>query len=236
MLKLKGYFTKAELTLWGLSVLLILTGFVCFDRVNYLTLIASLIGATSLIFIAKGNPVGQALTVVFSCLYGYISYEWQYYGEMITYLAMTAPMAIVALVSWIRHPYNGNRSEVAVSNLKSKDIVVMCAVTVAVTVVFYFILDALNTASLVVSTVSVTTSFLAVYLTAKRSPFYALAYACNDIVLIVLWVIATFKDVSNISVVLCFVMFFANDIYGFVNWNRMKNRQSKCSSEVVSAE
>lgn len=64
MIKLKEYFTKTELTLWGLSVLLILTGFVCFDRVNYLTLIASLIGATSLIFIAKGNPVGQALTIV----------------------------------------------------------------------------------------------------------------------------------------------------------------------------
>lgn len=230
MIKLKGYFTKTELTLWGLSVLLILTGFVCFDRVNYLTLIASLIGATSLIFIAKGNPVGQALTIVFSCLYGYISYHWQYYGEMITYLAMTAPMAFVALVSWLRHPYNGNRSEVAVSKIGGREVVFMTALTVVVTAVFYFILKALNTASLTVSTVSVTTSFLAVYLTAKRSPFYALAYACNDIVLIVLWVIATFKDISNISVVLCFVMFFANDIYGFINWNRMKHRQNTATN------
>lgn len=230
MARLKGYFSKTELTLWGLSVLLIVTGFVLFDRVNYLTLIASLIGATSLIFIAKGNPFGQALTIVFSCLYGYISYEWQYYGEMITYLAMTAPMALIALISWIRHPYNGNRSEVTVSKISGKDIAVMVSVTAVVTVVFYFILKALNTASLSVSTISVTTSFLAVYLTAKRSPFYALAYACNDIVLIVLWVIATFKDISNISVVLCFVMFFANDIYGFINWNRMKHRQNTAAN------
>lgn len=230
MARLKGYFTKTELTLWGLSVLLIVTGFVLFDRVNYLTLIASLIGATSLIFIAKGNPFGQVLTIVFSCLYGYISYQWQYYGEMITYLAMTAPMALIALISWIRHPYNGNRSEVTVSKISGKDIAVMVSVTAVVTVVFYFILKALNTASLAVSTISVTTSFLAVYLTAKRSPFYALAYACNDIVLIVLWIIATFKDISNISVVLCFVMFFANDIYGFINWNRMKHRQNTAAN------
>lgn len=149
---------------------------------------------------------------------------------MITYLAMTAPMAFVALVSWLRHPYNGNRSEVAVSKIGGREVVFMTALTVVVTAVFYFILKALNTASLTVSTVSVTTSFLAVYLTAKRSPFYALAYACNDIVLIVLWVIATFKDISNISVVLCFVMFFANDIYGFINWNRMKHRQNTATN------
>ena len=39
-----------------------------------MTLAASLIGTTSLIFNAKGNPIGQALMIVFSLLYGVISY------------------------------------------------------------------------------------------------------------------------------------------------------------------
>ena len=220
-----GHFTKGEIILWIGSVLLIAVSFVIFDRENYLTLTASLIGATSLIFCAKGNPIGQALIIVFGVFYGIISYSFAYYGEMITYLGLTAPMAVVALVSWLRNPYNGNRAQVKVNSIKGREIPFMLAITAAVTVVFYFVLGYFHTANLTVSTFSVTTSFIAVYLTFRRSPFFALAYAANDAVLIVLWVLAAVEDVSYLSVVVCFVIFLANDIYGFVNWLRMRKRQ-----------
>ena len=61
-----------------------------------------------------------------------------------------------------------------------------------------------------VTTISITTSFLAVYLTFRRSTYFALAYAANDIVLIILWVWASIYDVRYISVVVCFVAFFVN--------------------------
>ena len=96
---MKNYFSKGEIALWSMSVLLICVSFAIFDKENYLTLAASLIGVTSLIFNAKGNPFGQVLMVIFSVLYGIISYSFAYYGEMITYLGMTAPMAVFALVS-----------------------------------------------------------------------------------------------------------------------------------------
>ena len=77
------------------------------------------------------------------------------------------------------------------------------------------------------STISVTTSFLAVYLTFRRSPYFALAYAANDIVLIVLWTLASAYDIRYISVVVCFAAFFVNDLYGYINWQKMKLRQAK---------
>ena len=70
-----------------------------------------------------------------------------------------------------------------------------------------------------------TTSFLAVYLTFRRSPYFALAYAMNDVVLIVLWILASITDISYLSVVICFVVFFVNDMYGFISWKRMEKRQ-----------
>ena len=219
------YFTKGERILWSVSVALILGAFFLFDREQYVTLAASVIGVTSLIFNAKGNPFGQILILVFSLLYGYISYTFSYYGEMITYLGMTAPMAVIALVSWLRNPFNGNKAEVEVNHLKGKEVVLMLLLTAAVTAIFYFILAAFHTANLIPSTVSVTTSFLAVYLTFRRSAFFAVAYAANDIVLIVLWILAALSDISYVSVVICFVVFFVNDMYGFVNWSKMKKRQ-----------
>lgn len=221
----KRYFTPTEIAIWSVSVVLIVLSYLLFKSGGLLSLIASLIGVTSLILNAKGNPLGQVLVIIFSLLYGIISFTFAYYGEMITYLCMTAPMAVIALISWLRHPYNGNRSEVEICCVKRRDYPIIILLTIAVTVAFYFILAALDTANLLPSTISVTTSFLAVLLTYKRSPAYALAYAANDIVLIVLWSIASFSDTSYISVVVCFLCFLLNDIYGFINWKCIQRRQ-----------
>lgn len=219
------YFSKREFALWGISAFLILISFFLFDRENYLTLAASLIGVTSLIFNAKGNPFGQLLMVIFSLLYGIISYRYAYYGEMITYLGMTGPMAAFALLSWLKNPYNGNRAEVRVNILKTKEIAFMAVLTAVVTFIFYYILAAFHTANLALSTLSVATSFAAVYLTFRRSAFFAAAYAVNDIVLIVLWILAALNDTSYFSVVICFLLFFINDMYGFTSWCGMQRQQ-----------
>ena len=222
---MKNYFSKAEIALWGASTALIALSFYLFDRESYLTLCDSLIGVTSLIFNAKGNPFGQLLMVVFSLLYGIISFNFAYYGEMITYLGMTLPMSMFALISWLKNPYKGNRSEVRVNSISKKEALLMCIPTVAVTVIFYFVLKHFKTANILPSTVSVTTSFIAVYLTFRRSPFYALAYAANDVILIVLWILASVHDIRYVSVVTCFAAFLANDLYGFLNWQKIKKRQ-----------
>lgn len=94
------------------------------------------------------------------------------------------------------------------------------------TAVFYLILKHFHTANIVPSTLSVTTSFLAVYLTFRRSPYFSLAYAANDIVLIVLWTFASYYDKKYIAVMVCFIAFLINDIYAFVSWQKMKIKQS----------
>lgn len=223
------YFTKTEITLWCSSIFLIVLSFCAFDRQNYLTLTASLIGVTSLIFNAKGNPFGQFLMIIFSLLYGIISFTFSYYGEMITYLGMTMPMAVFALISWLRNPYNGNKAEVKVNRISKKESIFMWILTIIITTLFYFILEAFDTANIVPSTLSVTTSFLAVYLTFRRNPYFAVAYAANDIILIILWILATLQDMRYFSVVVCFLAFLINDIYGFLNWQKMEKRQMPIS-------
>lgn len=223
----KTYFSKNDIILWSSSVFVIVISFCIFDRESYLTLYASLIGVTSLIFNTKGNPFGQFLMIIFSLLYGIISYTFSYYGEMITYLGMTMPMAFLALISWLKNPYKGNRAEVKVNSLSSKENIFMWIITAIVTIIFYFILKHFNTANIIPSTISVTTSFLAVYLTFRRSPYFALAYGANDVVLIILWILASTFDVRYLSVVVCFIAFLFNDIYGFISWEKMKIRQAK---------
>lgn len=217
--------SRFELILWISSLGLITLSFLLTKEKDYLSLTASLIGATALIFVAKGYVLGQVLTVVFSVFYGIISYFFQYYGEMITYLCMTAPIALMSVISWLKNPYE-NTKEVKVSRLSKRLKIILLISAPAVTVAFYFILKALGNANMFFSTLSITTSFVASYLTLFRSAYYAIGYSANDVVLIVLWVMAAVKEPSCSPMILCFVTFLANDLYGFYNWERMKKRQN----------
>ena len=221
-----NYFSTGELLLWCFSVTLIIVSFCIFGGNGVFTLIASLIGVTSILLNAKGNPIGQLLMIIFSLLYGIISYSFSYYGEMITYLGMTMPMAAFALITWLKHPYEGNRSEVQVNSISKKETAFLFFAAVVITTAFYFLLRYFHTANIIPSTISVTTSFLAVYLTFRRSPYFSLAYAANDIILIILWILASLSDKRYIAVVVCFAAFLLNDTYGFVNWQRIKARQN----------
>jgi len=226
MKKLLNYFSKWEWSLWFSSIALVVLPQLMTQNGELQTTIASVIGVTSLILIAKGNPLGQVLMILFSLYYGYISWQCQYYGELITYVGMTAPMSLLSLISWLRHPYRGNRSQVAISNLTVTGTFIMILLTVIVTWAFYEILAYFHTANLTVSTISVTTSFIAVYLTYLRTPYFPLAYACNDIVLIALWLNEGFSNTKHLGILACFIVFLFNDIYCFVNWIKMKAKQS----------
>ena len=101
-------FTKKEWILWIASLLIVIVSNLFSTDFDLLTLMTALIGVTSLIFAAKGNVWAQILMIMFSILYGIISYRFRYWGEMITYLGMALPMAIWSTLTWIRHPSGGN--------------------------------------------------------------------------------------------------------------------------------
>ena len=211
--------TKKEWALWLCSLLAVAVSNLLTGEVDLLTLGAACVGVTSLIFAAKGNVWAQILMIVFSILYGVISWRFQYWGEMITYLGMTMPMAIWSTVTWLKNPAP-NGKEVAIQKLNTKHIAGLMFFGAVTTAAFYLILRALDTPNIVFSTVSITTSFLAASLTMLRSSYYALGYASNDVVLIVLWTLASIENPMYIPVVVNFAIFFLNDMYGFISWRK----------------
>lgn len=214
-----------EWWLWSISMLIVTVSNLVGSSFDVLTLAATWVGITSLIFAAKGNVWAQFLMVAFSILYGIISFRFRYWGEMITYLGMTLPMAVWSAVTWLRNPSAGSKSEVAIRKLEKKHFLFLLVLSIVVTGAFYFILRWLETPNIVFSTLSVTTSFLAASLTMLRSSYYALGYAANDLVLIVLWGLAAAKDPVYIPVIINFMIFFMNDMYGFISWKKRERTQ-----------
>lgn len=212
-------FEKKDWVLWIVSLVLVFLSNVLSPQFDMLITIAALIGVTSLILGAKGSVWAQIFVIVFSLLYGVISFRFCYWGEMITYLGMTMPMAIWGAIVWLRNP-SANPGEVAISPMTIKKWIVLIILSVVVTALFFYILRYYNTPNILVSTVSVTTSFMAASLGLLRSSYFPLLYASNDLVLIVLWVMATMEDPIYFPVIINFAIFFVNDFYGFLSWRK----------------
>ena len=224
------YLSPFEWLLWTGSLLVITLSYLWGENSYFLSFIASLVGVSALIFIAKGNVIGQFLIIIFCLLYGTVSLRFRYYGELITYVCMSLPSAVTACVTWLKNPSQANANEVKVGNMTKRKWILLTLASLTVTTLFYFILRYFQTPNLPLSTLSVTTSFFASMLLILRSPYYALAYGANDLVLIGLWTYASFADSSYLPMLFCFITFLANDAYGFVSWIKMEKRQKENQS------
>lgn len=217
--------TKKEWALWLGSLSAVIFFNVIAGNIDPLTFSATCIGVTSLIFAAKGNVWSQVLMTIFCILYAVISWRFRYWGEMITYLGMSLPMSVWSVVTWARNSSEGDC--VAIQKLTARHIAGLMIFGALTTLIFYFILRALNTPNIVFSTISITTSFLAATLTLLRSSYYALGYAANDVVLIVLWILASFKNTVYLPVAFNFLIFLVNDLYGFISWKKRETAISR---------
>ncbi len=209
---------KKEWVIYLISLTIVIVSNFFAKEIDIINLIATALGVTALIFIAKGLVIGQVLCVIFAALYSITSFKFRYYSEIITYLGMTAPISIVTIIVWIKNPAKKGESIVKIRRFTGKECLTTLMLTALVTTVFYFVLKWLNTPNLIVSTISISTSFLASFMMLRRVSFYAIGFALNDIVLIILWIIASFKDLTCLSMVACFSMFLLNDLYGFIRW------------------
>ncbi|MBP3506970.1 MAG: nicotinamide mononucleotide transporter [Lachnospiraceae bacterium] len=217
--------TMKEWIIWVGSLAVVIGSNIIPGDLDWLTLVAALVGVTSLFLAVKGNVWAQVLMIVFSILYGIISWRFHYWGEMITYLGMSMPMAIWSTITWARNSSEENGNEVEIQKLNWKHAIVLIFLCVIVTGGFYYILWVLDTPNILFSTISIATSFLAASLTMLRSPYYALGYASNDIVLIILWILASLDNPAYIPVVVNFIIFFINDMYGFISWKKRERNQ-----------
>ncbi len=237
MKKLRNPFknlNKYDLSLWLFSLTAVLVSFFAAKSSDWWTLATSLIGVTSLIFAAKGDPFGLMIMIGFSLIYSFVSYTFGYYGESLIYLCMQLPVSTASLITWLKNPYKKGAAEVKVGKLTPKYALIIAISAVLVTTAFYFILRAFNTENLIPSTISVATSFIALFLMCLRVPFYSVAFMLNDVVLIVLWSLACVRSINYVPMVVCFSVFLLNDLYGFYNWNKRKKRQEAEAAEASS--
>lgn len=215
-IKLRPY----EIVFLMIDVAVVVTVFLLSKEKNILSFSCSLIGCFAIFTLVKGLFFAPILNVVFDTLYIILSFTQSYYGEALIYLCMTLPIDIYSCFAWKK----GKSEDSAVINfnkIKKREWIFFWLGTLVTIIVFYFVLKALHTSELIVSTISFVTSAMAGYFLIRRCCYYSLAYCSNDIVLIILWSMSFIHGgISYLPMVINFSCSLFMDFYGFINLKR----------------
>ena len=226
---MKNFFKNWNLfeKMFLISSLLVIT--ICFLFTNdksIITLLTSIFGILTVLCGAKGLIVAPIINIIYNVVYTIISISEHYYGEAIIYIFLMMPINIITIVSWLKNKSKENKNIVKVNKIKTKEYICLFITTILLTIGFYFLLKVLNTNELIISTISLVTSIIASYLMLRRSSNYAIVYILNDIILITLWSISVKNNGAKyIPIVITFIVFFINDIYGFISWKKREKNQ-----------
>ena len=235
--KFFGKWNLFEILLLSISLAATATIFFLGKEKNPWSLLSSVFGIVCVIFTAKGNPVAQYLSIVFAVFYSVVSYQSRYYGEMLIYLFLMIPIHVACIVSWIRHRRDPESAEVRINSLRAREYLLLGMAHCIVTVALYFLLNALGTVELIVSTISLVSSVSAAYLMLRRSEYYAVCFIVNDIILLILWGLRVYHyGVSSLPTLITFVVFLINDVYGFLAWRKRRRRQNAEEKTSLSGE
>ena len=187
---------------------------------NVLSFVTSLIGVVSVLMVAKGLVIAPFINISYNVLYSIVAITQKYYGEAIIYIAIMMPISIFSIISWLRNKNKNNSAVIEQNSIHKKEYLYLFLSTSVLTVAFYFLLKALDTNELIISTLSLITSAVASYLMLRRSKYYALGFVANDIILIIMWAIVVKNSgIGYLPTLLSFVIFLINDIYGFIHWS-----------------
>lgn len=224
MKKLFKDWTPFELFMLFFNPILVVVVGIVFKN-DALTIITSAGGIVGVLLCAKGRVLGQIIGLIIAILYSIVSYFNGFYGETIIYMVYMIPMYVWSVVEWLKHK-NKETNSVQVYSIKWQEWVIVAISSVAVFISFYFLLKALNTNQLIVSTLSMVDNIFAIYLLARRSKYGFVSYIVNDIILIVLWGIPVIQG-NFLLLAMLFnpIMNLISDVYAVFNWSKMQKKQ-----------
>lgn len=206
--------------------LIVITSLSIVFKSPWYILINTILGLLCVFTQAKGKVSTQFIGAIYFCFYIFISYSQRLYGEAILYLIIMLPMYIYGIIHWLRNRDKKDNVVIVRSNLSSKEWIFMSIGLIAISIGVFFLLKALNTEQLIISTLSFVSMLPAVYLLVRRCKWNQVAFLINDFIVPILW-LAMALNGNFILIPLCVYHIFQiiYDVYGLINWIKLEKEQ-----------
>ena len=227
LVKIKWY----ELLVLGVFYTTILTLGIIFRTdvlMTSLVISNSILGITTLYLISKGYIFGNVIGVVQVILLCVISLDRHYYGELISELLFTLPGFAISIYSWTATSRHRERKFVHISSDISKtEWILLPIIYVVAFTGSYFLLRAINTNLLIISTLSFVLKLFYAYFLVKKNKLNFVVKILINIINITMYIIACTQGALNmLPIVVSYFGYLLISTFGLVNWIMIERRQS----------
>jgi nicotinamide mononucleotide transporter len=193
-------------------------------------LITSLSGMLCVVLVAKGKIFNYYPGIINVVLYAYLSYNQSFYGEVALNLLYFLPMQFIGLYLWKKHQSaQSDSSDVHVNTLSNKALLVWIGVILASTVLLGFILGQIGGAQPYVDSITTILQIVAQIFMIKRLVEQWITWIFVNIFSIILWFTAFMSTGNDVTILIMWIAYLVNSVYGYLNWRKIHQTQEAVS-------
>jgi nicotinamide mononucleotide transporter len=229
--KIKNYFKDWNTyeKIWLGLFTAIIIGLSIFWKDNLIGIIASLTGIWCVVLTAKGKISNYYFGIINVITYAIVAYGWEYYGEVMLNIAYFLPMQFVGIYIWIKNRKQNDKDGVYVKFLNNKQRIFWLILSIIGVVGYGFVLQGLGGSLPFTDSMSTILSIIAMILMAGLYMEQWILWIVVDVVTIVMWFVVMLQGGNDISILLMWIAYLVNAVYGLINWIKMyKNQVVRC--------
>ena len=224
---IKGYFKDWTLfeKIWLFIFTFAVIGLSIYWQDTLMGVICSLTGIWCVVLVAKGRISNYWVGIVNVILYAIISYGQKYYGEVMLNAIYFLPMQFIGAYIWIKNKKPNTKDSIIIKKLSNKYRIVWSIVSIVGVVGYGAFLKSLGGQMPYIDAMSTVVSIIAMLLMAYRFLEQWVLWVIVDVVTVIMWLVVLAKGGTDISILLMWIAYLINAVYGLYNWNKMYKLQ-----------
>lgn len=195
---------------------------------NLLALISGITGILGVVLAAKGKVSTYIFATVNVAIYALLTFQNHLYGEFMLNAFYYIPMNFIGFYLWSKHKDNES-VEVEGKKLTGKQTVILFAAVAVVVLVYWQILSRIGGQLALIDAMSTVFSVVALIMQVARYAEQWLLWIIVNVVSVVMWLLLIGKDSSAVTMVVMWIAYLFNSVYGYYNWRKLaaKNVDNK---------
>lgn len=195
---------------------------------NLLALISGITGILGVVLAAKGKVSTYIFATVNVAIYALLTFQNHLYGEFMLNAFYYIPMNFIGFYLWSKHKDNES-GEVEGKKLTGRQTVILFAAVAVVVLVYWQILRRIGGQLALIDAMSTVFSVVALIMQVARYAEQWLLWIIVNVVSVVMWLLLIGKDSSAVTMVVMWVAYLFNSVYGYYNWRKLadKNVENK---------
>ncbi len=220
---IKNYFSDWDLyeKVWLFLFTIIIIALSVYWKDSPVGIIASLTGIWNVVLVAKGKIANYYFGVITVTTYAFVAFTQKYYGEVMLNMIYFFPMQFIGFYLWRKRKLSKTSDDVKVIYMTNKQRILWAAITIIATISYGFILKKLGGNLPFLDSSSTVMSVIAMVLMVFAFVEQWILWIFVDIVSIILWLVVMLNGGNDVAVLLMWIAFLVNAIYGFYNWIRL---------------